>query len=160
MEIKKDGPAASLEDAARRVRDAAGEAVSDAKHATLQGVEDARAKAGDKAHSAASRFRDLAGQVENEMPWMATAFKKSADGLDNVTNSLTSGDINQCLAGVSDFAKRQPAVFLGASVAIGFALARIGKTALEQAQPASPAKTPDRAPFDGIEGSYATGTEI
>jgi len=160
MEIKNDGPAASLEDAARRVRDAAGEAVSDAKHAALQGVEDARAKAGDKGHSAASRFRDLAGQVEGEMPWMATAFRKSADGLDNVTNSLTSGDINQCLAGVSDFAKRQPAIFLGASVAIGFALARVGKTALEQARPASPTPTSERVPFDGVEGSYATGTEI
>ena len=38
--------------------------------------------------------------------------------------------------GVSDlnaFARRNPAIFLGASVALGFALARVGKTAIERA---------------------------
>jgi hypothetical protein len=105
--------------------------------------------------------RDLAGQVEGDLPWMSTAFKKSADGLDSVTNSLTQGDLNQCLSGVSDFARRQPAIFLGASVALGFALSRIGKAAIEQNLPAanSDPKT-ERAPFDGVEGAYATRTEI
>ncbi len=161
MENRNDGPAASVEDAARRVRDAASEAVTDVKHAAMQGVEDARAKAGDRGHSTATRLRDLAGQVESDLPWMATAFTKSADGLDNVTNSLTQGDLNQCLSGVSDFARRQPAIFLGASVALGFALSRLGKAAFEQANPTANAQpTSERVPFDGVEGSYATGTEI
>jgi hypothetical protein len=161
MENRKDGPVGSVEDAARRVRDAAGEAVTDAKHAAMQGVEDARAKAGDKGHSTANRLRDLAGQVEGDLPWMSTAFKKSADGLDSVTNSLTQGDLNQCLSGVSEFARRQPAIFLGASVALGFALSRIGKAALEQNLPAANSDPQtERAPFDGVEGAYATRTEI
>lgn len=159
MENRKDGPIGSVEDAARRVRDAAGEAVTDAKHAAMQGVEDARAKAGDQAHSTASRLRDFAGQVEGELPWMSTAFTKSADGLDSVTNSLTQGDLNQCLSGVSDFARRQPAIFLGASVALGFALSRIGKATLEQ-NVANSKSQAERVPFDGVEGSYATRTEI
>lgn len=159
MEDRKDGPIASVEDAARRVRDAAGEAANDAKHAAMQGVEDARAKAGDQGHSTATRLRDLAGQVE-DLPWMAAAFSKSADGLDSVTNSLTQGDLNQCLSGVSEFARRQPAIFLGASVALGFALSRIGKAALEQGIPTTPQPTTERVPFDGVNGSYATGTEI
>mgnify|MGYP003532109210 FL=1 len=98
MENLKDGPIGSVEDAARRVRDAAGEAVTDVKQAAMQGVEDARAKAGDQAHSTASRLRDFAGQVEADLPWMSNAFTKSADGLDSVTNSLTQGDLNQCLS--------------------------------------------------------------
>ena len=36
------------------------------------------------------------------------------------------GDLNA-------FARRNPALFLGASVALGFALARVGKTAIERA---------------------------
>ena len=161
MEVRKSGRSRSAEDAARGVRDTTGEPVIDAKHAAMQGVEDARAKAGDKGHSTANRLRDLAGQVEGDLPWMSTAFKKSADGLDSVTNSLTQGDLNQCLSGVSDFARRQPAIFLGASVALGFALSRIGKAAIEQNLPAanSDPKT-ERAPFDGVEGAYATRTEI
>ena len=161
MENRKDGPIGPVEDAARRVRDAAGEAVTDAKHAAMQGVEDARAKAGDKGHSTANRLRDLAGQVEGDLPWMSTAFQKSADGLDSVTNSLTQGDLNQCLSGVSEFARRQPAIFLGASVALGFALPRIGKAAFEQNLPAAtPHPQTERVPFDSVEGAYAIRTEI
>jgi hypothetical protein len=162
MENRKDGAAASVEDAARRVREAAGEAASDVKHAAMQGVEDARAKAGDTGHSTASRLREFAGQVESELPWMSTAFTKSADGLDSVTNSLTKGDLNECLSGVTEFARRQPAIFLGASVALGFALSRLGKAAFEQGQQvaASPLPTTsEQVPFDGVEGSYATRTE-
>ncbi|MDP3493134.1 MAG: hypothetical protein Q8R82_08465 [Hyphomonadaceae bacterium] len=161
MENRKDGPAGSVEDSARRVRDAAGEVVTDAKHASLQGVEDARAKAGDKGHSTATRLRELASHVEGDMPWMATAFTKSADGLDSVTNSLTQGDLKHSLSGVTDFAKRQPAIFLGASVALGFALARVGKAALEQSHAsAAPQPARERAPFDGIDSPYPTRTEI
>jgi hypothetical protein len=158
MDNRNDGPAASVEDAARRVREAASGAATDVKHAAMQGVEDARAKAGDTGHSTASRLRDLAGQVE-DMPWMAKAFTKSAEGLDSVTNSLTKGDLNQCMSGVSDFARRQPAIFLGASVALGFALARIGKTALEPAQPtATPAQSTE-VPYSEAAGAYSAQSE-
>lgn len=157
MDNSNDRPAASVEDAARRMREAAGEAAGDVKHAALQGVEDARLKAGDKGHSTASRLRELAGQVEAELPWMSTAFTKSADGLDSVTDALTKGDLKESMAGVSDFARRQPAIFLGTSVALGFALSRIGKAALEQrAQPVSSAA--ERVPFDGV-GNTQTRTE-
>lgn len=128
-------------DATQRVKDAAGGAINDVKNAAMQGVEDARSKAGDMGHTTASRFRELAGQVEGEMPWLSGAFAKSADGLDGLTDSLTRGDMSQSINGLSDFARRQPAIFLGASVALGFALARVGKTALESGAPAAKAKT-------------------
>lgn len=159
MEERKDGPAASIDDAAQRVRDAASSAVKDVKHAAMQGVEDARAKAGDQGHTTASRLREMAGQVD-DLPWMATAFRKSADGLDNVTDSLTRGDMNECLSGVTEFAKRQPAVFLGASVALGFALARVGKATLEQARPAPRADEPAPQPFDGSSTAYPRPTGV
>lgn len=131
----------AAEDTTRRVKDAAGSAMSDVKNAAMQGVEDARTKAGDMGHTTATRFRELAGQVEGDLPWLSGAFAKSAEGLDSVTDALTRGDISQSLNGLSDFARRQPAIFLGASVALGFALARVGKTALEEAGPAMQAKT-------------------
>jgi hypothetical protein len=160
MDKPNDGPAASLDDAAQRVRDAASGAATDVKHAAMQGVEDARTKAGDTGHSTASRLRGFAGQVEGDMPWMAAAFTKSADGLDSVTDSLTRGDLNQCLSGVSEFAKRQPAIFLGASVALGFALARIGKTALEEAMPGDAASgQTGQVPYGDAPGTYTPETE-
>ena len=160
----------STEDTTQRVRDAAGNAVGDikaaagsamddVKNAALHQVEGVREKAGEMGHTTASRFRDLAGQVEQDMPWLSGAFVKSADGLDTVTDSLTRGDVGQALNGLTDFAKRQPAIFLGASVALGFALARVGKTAIEEAAPARTVDTPPQ-PFDGVNTSYPTTTGI
>jgi hypothetical protein len=160
MEEPKVSPAASVEDPARRVRDAAGDAINDVKHATLQGLEDARGMAGDTGRTTAARLRDFAGQVKSDMPWMASAFTKSADGLDNVTTSLTKGDLHQCLSGVSEFAKRQPAIFLGASLALGFALSRVGKAALEQSEPDAGAPGPERVSKSDATGVFASATEI
>ena len=53
-----------------------------------------------------------------------------------------------------------PAVFLGASVAIGFALSRIGKAALEQAKPVAGAPQSERIPFGEAPGAFNPGTEI
>jgi hypothetical protein len=158
-------------DATNRVKDAAGgaigdmkaaagSAIKDAKNMALHQVEDARAKAGDMGHSTASRFRELAGQVEQDLPWLSGAFTKSADGLESVTDSLTRGDLSQCMNGLSDFARRQPAIFLGASVALGFALSRIGKTALEEAAPALKPNEPAPQPFDGASTAYPTPTGV
>lgn len=173
MEDRNNDPAESREDAARRVkdaasdaaqrvRDAAGSVVTDVKHAAMQGVEDARAKAGDTGHTTASRLRDLAGQVEGDLPWMATAFSRSAEGLDSVTDSLTRGDLNQTLSGLSDFARRQPAIFLGASVALGFALARVGKTAFTHADTDAKPTTNGTAeqPFESASTAYPNPTGV
>ncbi len=143
---------ASPEDTTRRVREAADHAVKDVKNAAMSGVEDARAKAGDMGHTTATSLRNLADQAEENLPWLATALGKSATGLDNVTNSLTRGDMSQVVNELASFARRQPAIFLGASVALGFALSRVGKTALEGDHPAANAN-PKPQPFDGLDAS-------
>lgn len=160
--------ATTAEDTAQRVKDAAGNAASeikaaagsavkDAKNAALHQVEGARGKAGEMGHTTASRFRDIAGQVEQDMPWLSGAFAKSADGLDSVTDSLTRGDLGQTFNALTDYAKRQPAIFIGASVALGFALARIGKTAIEDASPTTQPATAAPRAFDGVGTPYPTG---
>jgi len=151
----------ATQDATQRVKDAAGGVVKDAKNAAMQSVKDARVKAGDMGHTTASRFRELAGQVESDLPWLSGAFTKSAEGLDGLTDSLTRGDFSQSLSGVSDFARRQPAIFLGASVALGFALARIGKTALQDAVPDTKTAADKPAqPFNGASTAYPTPTGV
>lgn len=148
-------------DATQRVREAAGSAVKDVKDAALHSAEDARAKAGDMGHTTASRLRDLAGQVESDLPWLSGAFSKSAHGLDSMTDSLTRGDMSQTINSLSDFARRQPAIFLGASVALGFALARVGKTALEGAHPQPNANANGTAPSaDEVDKAYGPASGV
>ena len=109
MESNNGEPPVTAEEAARRVREAANGAVQDVKHAAMQGADDARAKAGDMGHTTASRFRELADQVESDLPWLSGAFTKSAEGLDNVTNSLTRGGSRFWWASTHSATLRQPA---------------------------------------------------
>lgn len=160
MENRNGEPPVTAEEAARRVRESADGAVRDVKHAAMQSADDVRTKAGDMGHTTASRFRELAGQVESDLPWLSGAFTRSAEGLDSVTNSLTRGDMSQTLNTLSDFARRQPAIFIGASVALGFALSRVGKTALESAQPNSDASQDDKQSFNSVDQAYGPATGV
>lgn len=131
MDNRNGDTPAIPEDAARRIHDSADSVVKDVKNAAMSGIADARATAGEAGHTTASKLRGLADQAEADLPWLSMALSKSARGLDTVTDSLTGGDLSSGVSELADFARRQPAIFLGASVALGFALSRVGKTALQ-----------------------------
>jgi hypothetical protein len=129
----------TVKDTAREASEGIKDALRDAKHSLqdkARGVmDDAQTRAADQTRTAAHTLRDTAGNLNGELPWMRTALNKTADGFDHLTNALNRGDIQQTLNAVTDFARRQPALFMGLSVAAGFALARVGKTAIEEMQP-------------------------
>ena len=139
------------DDAARRVKDAAGTVKDAAKSALERGkqiAEDAAAKGAERAtstaQSTASALRRAAEDVEGDNRMIGVALRKGAESIERAAQSLQGGDISRVVDDLNGFARRQPALFLGASVALGFALARVGKTAIEQSgdgsvnEPASP----------------------
>lgn len=145
MENRPGASAPPIDESTDRVRSATGDAISEVKHAakdagatlkekareTAQGVQD---RAADQTRTAANTLRDTAYGLNEDLPWMRTALNKTADGFDHLSSAINRGDVGQCLSAVQDFARRQPALFLGLSVAAGFALARVGKTAIEEVQ--------------------------
>jgi hypothetical protein len=155
MENRTGASAPPTEESVSRAKNAADTALSDVKQAardvasTLKStakdeaatvkdkamnvVGDVQVKAADQARTAANTLRDTANRLEGELPWMNTALNKTADGLERVTNTLNTGDMRQTIDSLTQFARSHPALFLGLSVAAGFALARVGKTAMEGA---------------------------
>jgi hypothetical protein len=123
-------------------------------------MDEAQTKAADQAKTAAHTLREAAGGLNGELPWMKTALDKTADGFEHLTSALNRGDVGQALNAVSDFARRQPALFLGLSVAAGFALARVGKTAIEDLQPVDESKEPTELSLTEAVGPYAPTTGI
>jgi hypothetical protein len=79
-------------------------------------------------------LRDTADRLEGDLPWLDAGLRKAADSLEGLTAGLNTGNLRGAIDTVSDFARRQPAAFLGLSVALGFTLARVGKTAVEEVQ--------------------------
>jgi hypothetical protein len=126
-------------DTARRVKDAAA-TVKDAARTGLergkQIASDAAVEGAQRAASAAdatsSALRRAADDVEGDNRLIGTALRKGADTIERAAQALQGGDISRVVDDLNGFARRQPALFLGASVALGFALARVGKTAIEQ----------------------------
>jgi hypothetical protein len=119
-------------DATRRVKDAASTVVERGKEA----ANDAAAKGAERvttvAGSTASALRRAAEDVEGENRMIGTALRRGAESIERAAHSLHGGDLSRVVEDLNGFARRQPALFLGASLALGFALARVGKTGLEQ----------------------------
>lgn len=120
-------------DSARRIKDSASTVVERGKEAAMQKAHEGAERVASTAQTTASALRRAADDVEPDNAWIGKALRKSADGLEQATRSLAGGDYSRGIADLNAFARRQPAIFLGASLALGFALARVGKTAIEAA---------------------------
>jgi hypothetical protein len=120
-------------DSVRRIKDSAATVIDRGKEAAAATVEQGAERVKTSIDSATSALRRAADDVESDNRWIGAALRKSAEGIERATASLDGGDLSRVLDDLNGFARRNPAIFLGASVALGFALARVGKTAVERA---------------------------
>lgn len=139
-------------DAARRIKDSASTLLERGKEAATQRVEQGRQTVASSAQGATSALRRAADDVEGENAMIGTVLRKSAETIEKATNALSSGDLSSGLSDLNAFARRQPVIFLGVSALLGFALARVGKTAIEAATEDNSTETynPYTSPTPGL----------
>jgi hypothetical protein len=126
----------SPDESLRRVKDATGQVVERGKQAAADAVSKGAERVSTMADTTASALRRAAEDVEGENRLISKALRKSADSIERAVQSFEGGDLSRAVDDLNGFARRQPALFLGASLALGFALARVGKTAIEQSSDA------------------------
>ncbi|HEX2943958.1 MAG TPA: hypothetical protein VHO91_23075 [Rhodopila sp.] len=68
-------------------------------------------------------------QLEGQQDWIAHLVEHGADELSALATTLRSNDLQSLLGELGSLARRQPALFVGASMAAGFALTRVGRIA-------------------------------
>ena len=85
----------------------------------------------------ADRLEDVAkavyrsgAELEGHQDWAAHLVERGAAELSMLAKTLRSNDLKGLFGGLQDLARRQPALFAGASLAAGFALTRVGKVAV------------------------------
>ncbi len=66
-------------------------------------------------------------QFAGQQDWIAGAIERGATELSSLATSLRDNDLSSLVDQVKSLARRQPAVFVGACLAGGFAIARLGK---------------------------------
>lgn len=121
-----------VKDAAQSVKDTAGTVLERGKQLAGDAAQKGAERANSAAQSTSSALRRAADDVEGDNRMIGSALRKGAETIERAAQSLQGGDISRLVDDLNGFARRQPALFLGASVALGFALARVGKTAIEQ----------------------------
>jgi gas vesicle protein len=85
----------------------------------------------------AGNIRDAARAFESDAPFAARGINSAAEYVEDTAKKIRDGNFRDLVDGATDFAKRQPAAFLGISVLAGFAAVRFLKASGE-GTPTSP----------------------
>lgn len=121
-------------DSARRLKETATTVVDRTKQAAVDKAQEGVQHLASGVQTATSALRRAADDINVDNSLIGAALRMSADSIDQATRAFSDGDISRVVDDVNGFARRQPAIFLGVTFALGFALARIGKAALESSQ--------------------------
>jgi hypothetical protein len=75
----------------------------------------------------AGNIREASRAFESDAPFAARGINSAAEFVQDAAEKIRSGGFRDLVDGATDFAKRQPAAFLGLSVLAGFAAVRFLK---------------------------------
>ena len=75
----------------------------------------------------AGNIREAARAFENDAPFAARGINSAAEYVEDAAEKIRNGSFRDVVDNATDFAKRQPAAFLGISVLAGFAVVRFLK---------------------------------
>lgn len=112
-------------------RDKFKEAADAAKDAASGAADHLQDKAREQQRSGADFIDRFAGNVreaarafDSDAPFAARGINSAADYVEQAAQKIRDGSFRDLVDGATDFAKRQPAAFLGLSVLAGFAVVR------------------------------------
>jgi len=73
-------------------------------------------------------------EFDSNIPQAANYIRQAADQIDTVANAIRNRDVGDLVGEVQAFARRQPTLFFGGAVVLGFAALRFFKSSTEQSQ--------------------------
>lgn len=128
-----------MRDAKDRVTSLAGAVGEQATDA----AESQKADLADKLEDVAKAVHRSGEQLEGHQDWVAHLVEQGAAELSSLATTLRSNDLQSLLGDLGSLARRQPALYVGASMAAGFALARVGRVAVSSSPQEGPAPSKD-----------------
>jgi uncharacterized protein YjbJ (UPF0337 family) len=140
--LEKDRHAAktamgSSKDSIGAVYDSAGEKASSlidqAKAQVGATLSDQKDGIADRIDQLAETVHQSGAQFEGKQDWLAGAIDRGATELASLAKALRDNDLASLFQQVQSIARQQPGLFIGASLAAGFAVARLGKLVVADA---------------------------
>jgi hypothetical protein len=118
-----------------RVKEGATEAVDEVKHQARSAVHDQKEFAAERLSSVSEALHDSANRLrEDEAVTFASLIEQAADRIDGFSQYIREQDITDMIDAAQNWARRNPALFLGGSFVLGLVIARLVKST-SQARP-------------------------
>ena len=115
------------QDKLQEAADAAKDMASGAADHLQDQVHEQQRSGADFVERFAGNIRDAARAFESDAPFAARGINSAAEYVEDAAEKIRNGSFRDLVDGATDFAKRQPAAFLGISVLAGFAAIRFLK---------------------------------
>lgn len=136
-------------DLAREARDRGASLAGDATDRVRREAGARKDQTADRIEGVADALRRSGEQMQDHEAWLAGLVEQGAGELSSLAGTLRSNDFRALFDRVQRMAHEQPALFVGASMAAGFALVRLGRVAASGAATAAPrAAAPPAGPVD------------
>ncbi|MDQ3483623.1 MAG: hypothetical protein M3448_09505 [Pseudomonadota bacterium] len=117
------------------LRSDAKELGSSAKDRVQREIDARKGNAAEQAKSVSSAIERTADELDPDAPqWLKSAMQQGADQIQRFADTLEQKDSREIFNDVRTFARDNPATFLGACAAAGFAAARVFKAGGDQSQ--------------------------
>jgi hypothetical protein len=105
----------------------------------------------------AGNIRGAAKAFEQDTPIAARTIEMAADYVEDAASKMRDGSLNDLVDGVTSFARRQPAAFLGLTVLAGFAAVRFLKASSGSSSTAGRSQNVHASQASDAYGSYQHG---
>jgi methyl-accepting chemotaxis protein len=123
-----DGVTRAAKDNASQLGDAAFDMASTAKDKVEAAVSQRKSIGADYIGSIAQAAGRAANEFEAELPQVAHYIRQGSEQIQGVADTVRQRDVRELVGEVQDFAKRQPTLFFGGAVVLGFAALRFFKS--------------------------------
>jgi ElaB/YqjD/DUF883 family membrane-anchored ribosome-binding protein len=130
-----------LKDQATELASAAKDMAGQAADKVKEAVSDKKGAGADYVGSLAETIRRAGREFDNDLPIAGKYIRKAASQVENVADSIRSGDFNDLVRNAQSFARRQPTAFLGIAALAGFAVVRFLKSSSDTSTESSVERT-------------------
>jgi hypothetical protein len=112
----------------RAVREQASQLASDVGRELGETAEGQKMRGVEAIRSFAKAISSAAAELEDQSPQIARSVRDAASKVEGLSDNLSHHSIDQLFKAATDLARQQPMLFIGGSIAAGFALSRFLKS--------------------------------
>jgi hypothetical protein len=125
--------ARTAKDQASELTSAAKDLANDATGKVKTVMKEQKTAGADYIGSIAQAVSRAAGEFDSDVPEAALYIRRTAGKIESVANAVRERDVRDLVGEVQDFARRQPTLFFGGAVILGFAALRFLKSSTPSA---------------------------